>query len=89
MYVIDTTNPTIFTCPGNMILDQFSQISHNSPFVSDNVGIKTFEVFPKNANTTLVLENTPVNITYTVADFNGNQEKCSFTVSVSGLLRWC
>jgi hypothetical protein len=84
VYIADTTNPTISTCPGDMTINKFSQIFHNMPSVSDNVGIKTYVVSPRNANTTLVLENSPVTITYTATDFNNNQDRCSFTVSVSG-----
>ncbi|XP_062611525.1 uncharacterized protein LOC134273339 [Saccostrea cucullata] len=79
----DTENPTIRGCPGNMTLNQYTQIFHNRPSVNDNSGIKTFEVTPVNANTTLVLETTPVTITYTATDFNGNSDRCSFTVTVT------
>ncbi|XP_061175426.1 uncharacterized protein LOC133184388 [Saccostrea echinata] len=79
----DTENPTIRGCPGNLTLNQYTLISHNRPSVNDNSGIKTFEVTPVNANTTLVLETTPITISYTATDFNGNTDRCSFTVTVT------
>lgn len=82
----DTTAPVVSGCPGNMNLGRYHVITHNRPVVSDNSrGIKTFEVSPRNANTTLVLEETPITITYTATDFNGNQDSCSFIVNVAGV----
>lgn len=86
LFFIDTTAPVVSGCPGNMNLGRYTVITHNRPSVSDNSrGIKTFEVSPRNANTTLVLEETPITITYTAKDFNGNQDSCSFTVNVAGV----
>lgn len=86
LFFIDTTAPVVSGCPGNMNLGRYTVITHNRPSVSDNSrGIKTLEVSPRNANTTLVLEETPITITYTATDFNGNQDSCSFTVNVAGV----
>uniref|UniRef100_K1QDS6 Fibropellin-1 n=1 Tax=Magallana gigas TaxID=29159 RepID=K1QDS6_MAGGI len=80
----DTTAPVVSGCPDNLNFGRYTVITHNRPIVSDNSrGIKTFEVSPRNANTTLVLEETPITITYTATDFNGNQDSCSFTVNVA------
>ena len=67
-----------------MTLPKYSLIRHNRPYVTDNFGIKSFEVSPRNANTTLVLEEHSESITYTATDFNGNSALCTFVVNVEG-----
>ena len=83
-FFIDTTAPTVSNCPGNMTLNKYTLISHNRPAFADNAGIKSFVVSPRNANTTLVLEESSQTITYTATDFNGNVDSCSFIVDVAG-----
>lgn len=72
-YFIDIIVFVVFGCLGNMNFGRYIVIIYNRFVVSDNSrGIKILEVFFRNVNITLVLEEIFIIIIYIVIDFNGN-----------------
>ncbi|XP_071959490.1 uncharacterized protein [Antedon mediterranea] len=84
--VIDVEAPVIDSCPEDMIAfaevgDAYANVSWVEPIAMDNSGTLDFEA-DKDVNSGFPIGSTIV--TYTASDESGNQEICSFNLTVFG-----
>ncbi|KAL5018908.1 hypothetical protein ScPMuIL_004630 [Solemya velum] len=80
---IDTESPRFLSCPQTLQVSRYSKLGNYLavPTATDNFGIKSFTMEPKNANTTFVASD-DLNVTFTATDYQGNTAECKVSVSI-------
>ncbi|XP_053380898.1 uncharacterized protein LOC123562053 [Mercenaria mercenaria] len=81
---IDTEKPVINNCPTDpIIIGKYELLQPKLPqlTVTDNTGVRSFTIEPKNANTTLYV-STNLNVIYRATDHAGNQEVCEVQIII-------